>query len=69
MFETGELLIIFAFLILFMRPEDLVRLARTLGAVYREFRRAVEAPLNPPRRAEDPLQTLLEKLSEDPEKR
>ncbi len=65
MFETGELLIIFTFLILFMRPKDLVKLARTLGAAYREFRRAMEAPLTPPKRREDPLQTLLEKLSEE----
>ncbi len=67
MLEAGELLIIFTFLILFMRPKDLVKLARTLGAAYREFRRAMEAPLTPPRRADDPLQTLLEKLSEDEE--
>lgn len=67
MFETGELLIIFTFLILFMRPKDLVRLARTLGAAYREFRRAMEAPLTPPRRTEDSLQSLLEKLSEEEE--
>ncbi len=70
MFETGELVIIFAVLILFMRPKDLVRLARTLGAAYREFKRAMEAPLTPPARnpvedKEKALQVLAEKLSKE----
>jgi Sec-independent protein translocase protein TatA len=59
MFEDGEVALILVFALLFLKPEELVKLARELGRLYWEFRKAVEGV---ERDTESDLERLLELL-------
>ncbi len=41
MFEEGEVLIILAFALLFLKPRELIELGRELGKLYREIKIAL----------------------------
>ncbi len=41
MFEEGEVLLLLAFALLFLKPRELVRLARELGRLYWEIKKAL----------------------------